>query len=92
MKGRVGRHQSNLLKFIINNSNKRNLQLRDINDLFTPASVDDTNRESEHGILWSSIVENGGSEKFTTSNKKNSKNHKENVPVPATGQLNKNFS
>ena len=52
----------------------------------TPASVDDTNRESEHGIPWSSIVENGGSEKFTTSNKKNSKNHKENVHVPATGQ------
>jgi hypothetical protein len=44
--------------------------------------------ESGQGIQWSSIVENGGSKKFTLSNKKNSKNHKENVPVPATRQDN----
>ena len=34
MKGHVGRHKSNLLRFIINDLNKRNLPLRDINDLY----------------------------------------------------------
>ena len=34
MKGRVGRHKSNRLRFIINDLNKRNLPLRDINDLY----------------------------------------------------------
>ena len=46
MKGRVGRHQSNLLKFIINDSNKRNLQLRDINDLYELRAT------ASNKVLW----------------------------------------
>ena len=46
MKGRVGRHQSNLLKFIINDLNKRNLPLRDINDLY------DLRATASNRVLW----------------------------------------
>ena len=40
--GRVGRHQSNLLKFIINDWNKRNLPLLDINDLYELRAIVET--------------------------------------------------
>ena len=46
MRGRVGRHQSNLFKFIINDLNKRNLPLRDINDLYELRAT------ASNRVLW----------------------------------------
>ena len=46
MKGRVGRHQSNLLKFIINDLNKKNLPLNDINDLYELRAT------ASNRVLW----------------------------------------
>ena len=46
MKGRVGRHQNNLFKFIVNDLNKRNLPLRDINDLYELRAT------ASNRVLW----------------------------------------
>ena len=46
MKGRVGRHQSNLFKLIINDLNKRNISLVDIYDLY------DLRATASDRVLW----------------------------------------
>ena len=46
MKGRVGRHQSNLFKLILDDLNKRNILLNDVNDLY------DLRATASNKILW----------------------------------------